>query len=116
IDAAAVGKPRVDHRARLVDAAPDCRGDALRDIGDMLSIAKTGPRLLELAVALDVNVEGPIGQDVGDLFVIEKRLEWPEAYHVVGELGGERGFFDLVELYVLLCRDLAHQVGDFRAQ
>ncbi|HKM70786.1 MAG TPA: hypothetical protein VJX94_12145 [Stellaceae bacterium] len=82
----------------------------------MLSIAKTGPCLLELAVALDVNVEGPIGQDVGDLFVIEKRLEWPEADHVVGELGGERGFFDLVELYVLLCRDLAHQVGDFRAQ
>ena len=44
VDAAAVGEPGVDHRARLVDAAADRRGDALRDIDDVLDVAKPGGR------------------------------------------------------------------------
>ncbi len=57
VDAAAVGEPRVDHRARLVDAAPDRGGDALRDPDEMLGVAKPGVGLFELAAALDKDVE-----------------------------------------------------------
>ena len=75
VDAAAVGEPGIDHRARLVDAPADRGGDALRDVDEMLGVAKPGGGLFELAAALDIDVEGPVGQDVGDVVVVEKRFE-----------------------------------------
>ena len=92
---------------------PTRSGDALRDIDEMLGVAKPRGGLFELAAALDVDVERPVDEDVGDLVVFEKRFERPQPDHVVGELGGERGLLDLVELDPLLGRDLADQLGDF---
>jgi hypothetical protein len=40
VDAAAIGEPRVNHRARLVDPASDSGGNTLCNIDEMLSIAK----------------------------------------------------------------------------
>ena len=95
---------------------PIARGDALRDVDQMLGVAKPGVGLFELAVPLDIDVERPVHQDVGDFVVIEEGFERPQPDHVVGQLGGERALLDLVQLYPLLGRDLADQLRDFGPQ
>src|SRR5271170_3816690 len=75
VDAAAVGEPRVDHWARLVDTPANGSGDALRDTDEMLGVAKPSAGLFELAAALDENIERPVDQDVGDVIVFEKGFE-----------------------------------------
>src|SRR5439155_26475895 len=115
-DTAAVGEPGVDHRARLIDTTADSTGDALRDVDEMLGIAKSGGSFFELAVALDIDAERPIRQDIGDLVIVEEWFERPEARHVVGQLGGERALLDLVELDPLLGGDLADQLRHLGAQ
>ena len=116
VDAAAVGEPGVDQRARLVDAAADRRGDALRDIDDMLHVAEPRVGPFELAAPLDIDIVRPVDEDVGDLVVVEKRLERTQADHVVGEFGREQVLFALVELDPLLGRDLLNELGDLVLQ
>src|SRR5262249_41644804 len=110
VDTAAIGEPGVDHWAGLVDTPADRTGDALRDVDEMLGIAKSGGGFFELAVPLDIDAERPVRQDIGDLVIIEEWLERPEAGHVVGQLSGERALLDLVELDPLLGGDLADQL------
>ena len=114
VDPAAVGEARIDHRARLVDAAADRGGDALSDADEMLGVAKAGAGLLELAVPLDKDRERAVDQYVGDVVVFEERFERSQPDHVVGQLGGERRFLELVELDALLGRDFADQLGSLR--
>ena len=78
VDAAAVGQPRVQHRAEFVDAPADRRGDALRDMQDMGVVAKLQLGQFQLAAALDIDHARAVDQDVGDAVVAQQRLERPE--------------------------------------
>src|SRR6516162_357395 len=82
----------------------------------MLGIAKPGVGPFELAVPLDINRERAVRQNVGDVVVGEKGLERSQPDHVVGQLGGERVLFDLVEFDPLIGGDLADQLGHFDPQ
>ena len=116
IDAAAVSKPRVDHRACFVDAAADPAGDALCDVDEMLGITKPRCCLFKLAASFDIDVERSIRQDVCDFVVIEERLERSQTDHVVAEVGSERSLLEFIELNPVFGRDLADQFGDFAPQ
>src|SRR6516225_1534760 len=116
VDAAAVGKPGVDHRTGFVDATTNSAGDTLRDIDEMVGITKSSHSLFELATSLDIDIKRSVRQDIGDFVVIKKRLERPQPDHVVAEVGSKRGFLEFVELNPVLGRDLADQLRDFSAQ
>ena len=82
----------------------------------MRGVAKPGAGPFELAAPLDIDVEGPVHQDVGDRVVLEERFERSQTDHVVGQLAGERAFLDLVELAPLLGQDFADDLRDFGPQ
>src|SRR4051812_25472719 len=82
----------------------------------MLHVAEPHVGPLELAAPLHVDTVRPVDEYVGDLVVVEKRLERTEADHVVGDLGRENVLFALVELDPLLGRDLLNELGDLVLQ
>ena len=53
IDAAAVCQTSIDHRIGFIDALADARGNALRNIEDVLFINKGNGRQFKFAEALD---------------------------------------------------------------
>ena len=87
VDAAAVGEARVDHRRRLVDAAADLRHDLVQDPAQVRLVVEPDARLVELALALDPDVVGPVDHDLADGVVGEQPLERAVAEDVVGEVG-----------------------------
>ena len=54
---------------------------------DMLDIAEPRIRPLELAAPFDIDAVRTVDEDIGDLFIVEKRLERTQADHVVGKFG-----------------------------
>ena len=55
VDPRAVGEPRVDHRAELVDAAAERRQDALDRVAQLLLAGEGDPGRLDPPAALDVD-------------------------------------------------------------
>ena len=90
VDARAVGQTRVHHRARLVDAAADDADDALDDLQQVAVVLEDDVGLLELAVALDVDLVVAVDQDVGDRRIAQQRLERPEAEQLVEDVRDQR--------------------------
>ena len=63
---AAVGQAGVDHRLALVDPAADAGDDAVDDAQQVVVVAEADRGQLQLAAALDVDLEGAVDQDVVD--------------------------------------------------
>ena len=89
VDAAAVGKARVDHRRRLVDPPADLRDDLVDDATQVRLVGEADGRLVEASLALDPDVERAVDHDLGDAVVGQEPLERAVAEDVVGDLGGE---------------------------
>ena len=83
-------EPRVDHRARLVDAAAHRADDALDDAQQVRIVLEDELGRFELAFALDVDLIRLVDQDVRDARIGEQRLERPEAEELVEDVGDER--------------------------
>ena len=67
VDARPVPQPRVDHRARLVDAAADGADDALDDLHQVAVVPEEDVGQFEPAVSLDVDLVEAIDEDVRDV-------------------------------------------------
>ena len=74
VDARAVPQARVDHRARLVDAAADGADDALDDLHQVPVVPEDDVGQLEPAVPLDVDLIEAVDEDVRDVGVAQQRL------------------------------------------
>src|SRR5262249_52881476 len=82
IDTATIGETSIDHWTGFVDATTNPRGDALRNMHNMLGVAKPRRRLCELAVSFDIDVVWSVDQDVGYLVIPQQWFEWPKADHI----------------------------------
>jgi hypothetical protein len=65
---------------------PDCRRDALRHVNDVRVVAEFERRQFKAAAALDVDLVRSVHKNIGDAFVREQGLNWPDAEHVVENL------------------------------
>ena len=90
VDAGAVLQPRVDHRARLVDAAADHADDALDDAEQVRVVLEHDVGLFEPAFTLDVDLVVPVDQDVGDVGVLQQHLQRAEPEDLVQHVGDQR--------------------------
>ena len=86
VHALAGGQAGVDHRAGLVDAAVDLRDDAVDRLVELRLVGEGDVRALQAAVALDVDLVGPVDHDLGHGRVGEQRLEHAEADRLVDHL------------------------------
>ena len=75
VDARAVGKARIHHGGRLVDAPARLRNDLLDDALQVGVVFELDRSLRQLPGALDVNQVGSRHQDVGDVGVLHQRFE-----------------------------------------
>ncbi len=89
VDTRSVEEARVDHRARLVDAAADRAHDALDDAHQVAVVLEHRVDGFELAVFLDVDLIVAIDQDIGDVRVDQNRLERSESEQLVQDVADE---------------------------
>src|SRR5262249_36164695 len=84
VHARAVGQTRVDHGRGFVDAAADCRNDAIDDVEQMLIVVEAHFRAFELSPAFVLELPlRPIHQYVGYRGVGQQWLEGPVAHDLV---------------------------------
>ena len=86
VDARPVRQARVDHRRRLVDAAPDLGDHAVDDAAQVRVVAEAHGRLVEAALTLDPDLTRAVDHDLRDRVVGQEPLERPVAEDVVGDL------------------------------
>ncbi len=86
VDTRAVGQARVDHRARLVDAAADGADDALDDLHQMPLVFEDDVGRLETAVPFHVDLVVAVDQDVGDQRIVQQHLERAEPEELVQDI------------------------------
>ncbi len=86
VHAAAVRQARIDHGARLVDAAAHPRHDAIDRPPQVLLVRELQVGLVEPAATLDEDRVGAVDHDLGDLRVAQERLERAVAQDVVDDL------------------------------
>ena len=79
IHAGTVGQPRVDPRARGIDAPSKRRDDPVDDAQDVLVVQEIAVDSLDLACPLDIHVAWPVDHDLRDRLVEQERIERPEA-------------------------------------
>jgi hypothetical protein len=87
VHAAAVGKPGVDHRRRLVDAAANLGHHLVDDPAQVGLVLEADGRLVEAPLALDPDVEGAVDHDLRHAVICEQPLERPVPEDVVGDFG-----------------------------
>ena len=66
-------------------------------------------RQLELAMLLDINLIGPVNQNIGNLRIGEQRLDGAEPNHLIDDFGRQAILLRLIEQELFLIGDLAHQ-------
>ena len=91
VDTGAVGQTGVDHGRRLVHAPADLTHDLVDDPAQVRLVDEAGRRALDLAVALDVDLVGPVDHDLGHLGVLEIGLDGPVPEDVVGDVLAQSG-------------------------
>src|SRR4029078_9247203 len=79
VDARTVRETGVDARAGLIDAPAERGDDPVDDAQDVLVVEEDAIDALDLALALDVDVVGPIDHDLGDRRIGEEWLPWSAA-------------------------------------
>src|SRR5690606_33091549 len=89
VDARPVLEAGVDEGRRLVDATADAGDDSLDHATKLRLARESARRLVEPAVALDVDLVVAVDHDLADTRVVEQSLERPEAEHVGPDLGDE---------------------------
>src|SRR5207248_2559368 len=98
VDPAPVGQPGVDHRARLVDPAPDPGHDPVDHPAQVVLVGERRVDGVDLPEALDVDPVPRVHHDLGDVRVAQQRLDRAVAEDLVDDLlvrlgpvgGGER--------------------------
>ena len=112
VDAGAVGQAGVDHRRRLVDAAPDRGDDPVDDPHDVVVVLEDDVRQLELARSLDVDLARAVDHDLRDRLVAQERLQRAEADDLVGDLLEHPDALGAGQGEALLVDDLAEDLLD----
>ena len=79
VHALAGGQAGVDHRAGLVHAPVDVRDDAVDRLEELRLVGERDVGALDPAVALDVDLVGPVDHDLGHRVVGQQRLEHAQA-------------------------------------
>ncbi len=79
VDTRAIRQAGVDVGARLVDAAAERRHDAIDDAHQVVIALEADRFAVDLALALDVDVLGPVDHDFGHGLVGQQRLERAKA-------------------------------------
>src|SRR3954452_16970862 len=115
VDARAVGEASVDHRARLVDPAPDGGDDPVDDAHDVVVVLEDDVRQLELAGPLDVDLPRPVDHDLRDGLVAEEGLQRTEADDLVGDLLEHPDALGARQGEAFLVDDLAEDLLDLAA-
>ena len=75
VDPGTVVKPGIDHGGGLVDMASDLGHDAARDVAQVRLVEKGNLGRQDLAIALDVNLVGPVDHDLRDGRVVQEALD-----------------------------------------
>ena len=86
VDARAVAQARVDHRRRFVDAAAHLRDDLVDDAQQVLVVAERDAGQFEQTLALDVDLPGGRSPECRRSWVLQQRLERPQAENLVQHL------------------------------
>ncbi|GBE23667.1 hypothetical protein BMS3Bbin01_03052 [bacterium BMS3Bbin01] len=86
VDTGTVGQPRVHERGRLVDPATDVSDDLVDDATQMHLVDEANVGLLELAVPFAEHLERAVHHDLGDLWVVQQRVDRTIAEDIVGDL------------------------------
>ena len=89
VDTASVGETGVDHRGRLVHPAADARDDLVDRPPQVRLVLELAVDLDQLALALEVDVEGAVDHHLGDVDVAQVGLERAVAEDVVGDVLGD---------------------------
>src|SRR5581483_2852137 len=108
INARSVGKPGIYHRRGFVNAPPDAGDHALYDAHEVSVIFKLDVRLFELAAPFYVDQARSRDQNIGDGWIPEQRLNWPQAENFVEDLLHEAVFLGQTQRRFLF----VHQLGD----
>ena len=116
VDAAAVGKARIDPRLGFIDTAADRADDLLDHAHQMALVLESRGRLFEPAHALDIDLLVRVDQDVGHGRVLEERLERSQAQHFVEHLIDELVILDGVQRDTVLGQDRADERRELAAQ
>src|SRR5579872_464990 len=115
VHAAAVRKASVDHRRAFVDPPAHGGDDAVDDAQEVVVVAEADGREFELAVPLDVDLERPVDQDVGDRVVLQQGLDRPQTHHLVEDVGAQFLEFGAVQRQPLLAGEVADQLAHLAA-
>jgi hypothetical protein len=90
MEARAVAETRVDPRAGIVEAAPGLGGEPLRQAAHGLLVGEPHGGPLETAPAIEVDLVGPVDEDVGHAGGGQQRIEQPGPSGLTAELIDER--------------------------
>ena len=112
VDTAAVRKPRVQERARFVDASSDGGSDALRDVQNVGVMAELELGQLKLALPLHIDHVRPVHEDIGHGWIVQQRLDRAEAHHLVHDGAGEDILLALVQQNFAFVGNLGNQPID----
>ncbi len=86
VDAGAVRQPGVDKGRGLVDPPPHLGDDPFDDRHQVVVVLEGDLGLVQLPVLLDVNLPRAVDHDVGDLRILEQRLQGPKPKGLVLDL------------------------------
>src|SRR5439155_24445981 len=89
VDAAAVWKPRVDHRLGLVDAPADLGHHLVDDAPQVRLVGEARGGPVQPSLALDPDVVRAVDHDLRDAVVREQPRQPAVAHDVVGEPADE---------------------------
>src|SRR5262249_13868370 len=82
----AVEQACIDHRIRLIHAAPDLGNDFVDDSQQVLIVTEDNVRQLQLTAAFDINLTRAVYQDVRDSGILQQGLQRTEPEHLVDNL------------------------------
>src|ERR1035437_676792 len=113
VDTRTVGQPRVNHRRRFVNPAPDLRHDSIDDQHQVLIVLELDVGGVKLAAFFDINLVVPVDQDVGDFIIPQKRLQRPESQQLILDLLDQVILVDVGEQAPLVVQNGGDRRGDF---
>ncbi len=119
VDTRPVRETGVHHRGRLVDATPDLTDDLVDDPAEVDLVHELHVGEDDLAPLLVVDVVGAVGHDLGDVRVVEERVDRAVAEDVGGDLveegaaigGGQGEALLLVDCPLQHLQDTKTQLG-----
>ena len=78
----------------------------------MRVVVKPGRRQLESTKSLDVDLTVRVHQNVGDIRIVQKRLDWPQTKRLVQDLELESGALGLAHRHVFFLQKAADDLAN----